>query len=66
MIVDSAIGIVLPSVDCVMVGAEAVVENGGIINRVGTLTLAICAQSFKKPMYVFAESLKFVRTFPLT
>jgi translation initiation factor eIF-2B subunit alpha len=52
-------------VDCVFVGCEAVVENGGIVNKVGTYTVALCAKTFQKPFYVFAESLKFMKEFPL-
>ena len=39
MILDSAIGLVIPQVDYVLVGAEAVVQNGGIVNYIGTLYL---------------------------
>lgn len=53
------------SVDCVFVGAEAVLENGGIVNRIGTLTIAMCAKAYNKPFYVFVESLKFFKRFPL-
>ena len=35
LIKDSAVGYILESVDCVMLGAEGVVESGGIINKVG-------------------------------
>jgi len=51
--------------DYVIVGAETVVENGGIINRVGTYTLALCANALKKPLYTVAEHFKFYRSFPL-
>ena len=34
LIKDSAVGYILGSVDCVMLGAEGVVESGGIINKV--------------------------------
>ena len=34
----------MENIDMVLTGAEAVVENGGIINRVGTYTTAICAK----------------------
>ena len=34
VIADSAVGYILESVDCVMLGAEGVVESGGIINKV--------------------------------
>ena len=49
-----------------IVGAEAVVENGGIINRIGTYTVALCAKQLKKPFYVFSESHKFSRMYPLS
>ena len=55
----------MDQVDCVFVGAEAVLENGGIVNRVGTFTIALCAKAYGKPFYVFAESLKFLKFFPL-
>lgn len=65
VIYDSAIAIVMPKVDCIFVGCEAVVENGGIINKVGTFTLALVAKTFQKPFYVLTESLKFMKEFPL-
>jgi len=65
IVVDSAIAYVMEQVDIVLVGAEAVVENGGIINRIGTYTTAICAKSMKIPFYVVSESFKFTRLFPL-
>ena len=43
-----------------MVGAEGVVENGGIVNKIGTYTIALCAKTLKKPLYVFCESFKFL------
>lgn len=67
LILDAAVGLVMSQgeVDAVFVGADAVLENGGIVNRVGTLTIAMCAKAYDKPMYVFAESLKFFKRFPL-
>lgn len=34
LILDSAVGYVMEQVDFVMVGAEGVVESGGIVNKV--------------------------------
>jgi hypothetical protein len=48
----------------VIVGAEGVVENGGIINKAGTMMLAAAARLFNKPFYVAAESYKFARWAP--
>ena len=66
VVLDSSVGMYMSlKVDCVFVGAEAVLENGGIFNRIGTMTIALCAKAYNKPFYVFAESLKFLKRFPL-
>ncbi|KHJ43941.1 initiation factor, subunit 2 family protein, partial [Trichuris suis] len=65
VILDSAVGYIMESVDFVLVGAEGVVEPGGIINKIGTLTIAMCAKAMNKPFYVLAESVKFVRAYPI-
>ncbi|XP_076297598.1 eukaryotic translation initiation factor 2B subunit alpha [Lasioglossum baleicum] len=65
LILDSAVGYVMEKVDMVMVGAEGVAESGGIINKVGTYTMAMCAKEVKKPFYVLTESFKFSRIYPL-
>jgi translation initiation factor eIF-2B subunit alpha len=52
-------------VDLVLVGAEGVVENGGVINKLGTYQIALCAKALNKPFYVAAESYKFARLYPL-
>jgi translation initiation factor eIF-2B subunit alpha len=62
---DAAMAAVLERADAVLVGAEGVLENGGIVNEVGTCPLAVCAQSAGKPVYVAAESYKFARWYPL-
>lgn len=41
-----------------MVGAEGVVENGGIINKLGSYMVAIAAKEHGIPFYVAAESYK--------
>lgn len=38
----------------VLVGAEGVVENGGVINKLGTYQIALCCQALNKPFYVAA------------
>ncbi|CAG0895016.1 unnamed protein product [Cyprideis torosa] len=65
MILDASVAQALEDIDLVLLGAEGVVENGGIINKIGTLTLATCAKAAKKPVYVLVESFKFIRLFPL-
>lgn len=65
IILDSAVGLILERVDFVLLGAEGVVESGGIINKIGTTTIGLCAKMFNKPVYVAVESFKFVRFYPL-
>lgn len=52
-------------IDLVLVGAEAVVESGGVVNKLGTLGIAIAAGAAGVPVYVAAESYKFARIYPL-
>jgi translation initiation factor eIF-2B subunit alpha len=56
---------VLDRVDAVMVGAEGVVETGGAVSRIGTYQIGLLAKALAKPLYVLAETHKFVRLFPL-
>ncbi|KAI7843881.1 hypothetical protein COHA_002427 [Chlorella ohadii] len=65
VVLDSGVGYVMERVDLVLVGAEAVVENGGVINKLGTYQVAIAAKEHSVPMYVAAESYKFARLYPL-
>ncbi|KAI1403390.1 nagb/rpia/CoA transferase-like protein [Hypoxylon fuscum] len=53
------------AVNMVLVGAEAVTANGGIISRMGTYQLAQIAKAHNKDFYVAAEQHKFGKTFPL-
>ncbi|KAG8902724.1 translation initiation factor eIF-2B subunit alpha [Tulasnella sp. 403] len=66
VILDSAVAYCIDKVDLVLVGSEAVVESGGLINAVGTLSMAIIAKASNKPFYALAESYKFLRFFPLS
>ncbi|KAL1874650.1 translation initiation factor eIF-2B subunit alpha [Paecilomyces lecythidis] len=65
MVPESAVAYSLGKVDMVIVGAEGVVENGGIVSRMGTYQIGLLAKAMGKPFYVVAESHKFVRFYPL-
>lgn len=65
IIYDSALAVNMPEVDCICLGCEAVLANGGIINQIGTYNVALIASHFQKPIYVFCESSKFMEEFPL-
>jgi len=66
LILDSCVGYLMERVDAVLLGAESVLENGGIINKIGTFGIAIAAKAMNKNVYVVAESIKFVKEFPMT
>jgi translation initiation factor eIF-2B subunit alpha len=55
VILDSAAAYAMDKADLVMVGSEAVVESGGLINAVGSNQLAIIAKAANKPFYALAE-----------
>src|SRR5690606_27174809 len=65
VILDISIGYHMKDIDFIVIGADAVCENGGIINKIGTFTISLCAKNFKKPFYVMVESLKFLKMYPL-
>jgi len=55
VVLDSAVAYVMEKVDFVLVGSEAVVESGGLINAVGSNQIAIIAKAANKPFYALAE-----------
>ncbi|KAJ8907502.1 hypothetical protein NDN08_007613 [Rhodosorus marinus] len=62
---DSAVGSLVEQIDVVLVGAEAVMENGAVVNATGTFLLALAAKAVGKPLYVAVERYKFIRLYPL-
>lgn len=44
------------AIDCVLVGADRIVANGDVANKIGTYTLAVLAQAHGIPFYVAAPS----------
>mmetsp|Transcript_32476 Transcript_32476/g.54749 ORF Transcript_32476/g.54749 Transcript_32476/m.54749 type:complete len:370 (-) Transcript_32476:75-1184(-) len=66
VVLDAAVGSVMEQVDLCLVGAEGVMENGGIVNKIGTYQMALVAQAQDVPVYVAVESYKFSRMYPLS
>jgi len=66
VVLDSAVAYIIDKVDLVLVGSEAVLESGGLVNAVGSYQMAIVAKAAHKPFYAAAESYKFHRLFPLS
>ncbi|MFH1445124.1 MAG: S-methyl-5-thioribose-1-phosphate isomerase [Nanoarchaeota archaeon] len=57
--VDSAIGTVMDRVTKVIVGSDAILADGSVVNRIGTLPIAMVAKKFNTPFYVIGETLKY-------
>mmetsp|Transcript_16836 Transcript_16836/g.25317 ORF Transcript_16836/g.25317 Transcript_16836/m.25317 type:complete len:317 (+) Transcript_16836:66-1016(+) len=66
LVADCAVGIAMEGTDLCIVGAEGVMENGGVVNKAGTFQVAMIAKTMKKPFYVAVESYKFSRMYPLS
>lgn len=57
LITDSAIGFFMPEIDAVVVGSDAMREQGNV-NKIGSYTIAIVAKQHKVPYYVAGNTLK--------
>jgi len=58
LIVDSAAGYMLKGVNAVLVGADCVLANGSVINKVGTYLVALAAKDQSIPFWVATETFK--------
>jgi len=59
LIDDVAMGLYIPTVNKVMVGADRVCADGKVVNGIGTYQLALAAERASVPFYVLCETLKF-------
>ncbi|KAK2954682.1 putative Translation initiation factor eIF-2B subunit alpha [Blattamonas nauphoetae] len=66
LVPDIALSTIISEIDTVLVGAVAVTENGGIINKTGTRTVSSIALEHQKDFFVAAESYKFSKLYPLS
>lgn len=66
VLVDSAAGYLISTggVDCIIVGADRIVRNGDVANKIGTYTLACLAKLHGIPFYVAAPSSTFDLSIP--
>ncbi|MCX7611857.1 MAG: hypothetical protein N2043_09755, partial [Ignavibacterium sp.] len=60
LIVDALMCYAVKNSDTVLVGADQILKNGNVVNKIGSYPLAICAKKFNKPFYVIADKSKFV------
>lgn len=61
LIVDSAVRYFMTEANLVIVGADTVLSNGSVVNKIGTSQIALCAHEHHVPVLVCAETYKFAR-----
>jgi translation initiation factor 2B subunit (eIF-2B alpha/beta/delta family) len=59
LLIDAAMCEALARADIAVVGADSVSADGYLLNKTGTLPMAICCRSMEVPLYVLCDSLKF-------
>jgi len=59
--VDSAILIAMKKTDKVFLGADAILKNGDVVNKVGSGMISEIAKDNKIPVYIIADSWKFTK-----
>ena len=59
LIVDAAMGKFIEQIDLVLIGVDSILEDGSIINKIGTYPLAVLADSRKIDVYAITDSLKY-------
>lgn len=59
LVVDAAAAIFMESADVAVVGADSVLHDGSIVNKVGTRTAALAARDQDVPFYVVCSTYKF-------
>jgi translation initiation factor eIF-2B subunit delta len=58
LITDAMMGLYVPKVDAAVVGADVVLKNGNVVNKVGSKALALLCRECKKPFYVVTSKSK--------
>ena len=62
LITDAMAGMFVKNIDAVIIGADAVLRNRNVINKTGSLSLALLCKHYKKPIYVLTAKSKFLKT----
>jgi len=52
LITDAMLSLFIPKADAVIIGADKILANGNVINKIGSLSGAILCKYYKKPFYV--------------
>jgi translation initiation factor eIF-2B subunit delta len=59
LITDAMMGLFVDKVDVALIGADIVLKNGNVVNKVGSKSLALLCKDIIKPFYVITSKSKF-------
>lgn len=62
LITDAMMGIYISKVDAAIIGADSILKNGNVINKVGSKLLALLCKEYRKPFFVVATKSKLSNT----
>jgi len=55
---DACIASIVPKVNCCVVGADSILEDGSFVNKTGTKLISLACQASNIPLYVLCDCLK--------
>jgi len=58
LITEAMIPKAVQNMDATLIGADIILANGNIVNKVGSLSLALACKYFNKPLYVISDKSK--------
>ena len=62
LVTDAMMSLFVPQVDVTIIGADTILKNGNVINKVGSKSLSLNCKENKKPFYVVTTKSKFSAT----
>jgi translation initiation factor 2B subunit (eIF-2B alpha/beta/delta family) len=60
LVVDAFMCYAVKNSNAILIGADQILKNGNVVNKIGSYPLALCAKELKKTFYVIADKSKFV------
>ena len=58
LITDAMMGLYVHKIDVAIIGADIILNNGNVVNKVGSSPLALLCREYKKPFYVVSTKSK--------
>ncbi|MEP0862853.1 MAG: hypothetical protein HRF52_15590 [Ignavibacterium sp.] len=62
ILVDAMMNYAVKNSDAVLIGADQILGNGNVVNKIGSYPLALCAKKNKKPFLVITTKDKFINS----